>query len=192
MESGITKVVRGGALASWVALGVMTYVYVVGELSHFLLGIVSRPMSQELHYGNLACLPNPEAPVQSDSCRTITNATSCMEFEKESNETTCVWDYSGLGLEYQVLAGPAFVAVFTTAGVIFGTISDRFSRKMVVTVCCGALTIATGLTGAAMSYWQLVILRMITGAGESAFTPACSSMLSDMFHEVIEFSHVQH
>lgn len=67
--------VKSGALASWVALGVMTYVYVVGELSHFLLGIVSRPMSQELHYGDQACLPNPEAPQQSGTCRTITNAT---------------------------------------------------------------------------------------------------------------------
>lgn len=34
-----------------------------------------------------------------------------------------------------------------------------------------------------MAYWQLVILRMIMGAGESAFTPACSSMISDMFPE---------
>ena len=59
----------------WVYLGVMTYTYLGGELSHFLLGIVSRPMSQELHYGDLACLPNPEAATQSNSCRDIRNET---------------------------------------------------------------------------------------------------------------------
>lgn len=177
----------------WVYLGVMTYTYLVGELSHFLLGIVSRPMSQELHYGDLACLPNPEAATQSTSCRDIGNETQCNTFLEEDegstdnalNTTTCVWDYSGLGLQYQVLAGPAFVAVFTTCGVLIGAIADRFNRKIVVTICCGVLTLATGLTGAAMNYWQLVILRMLMGAGESSFTPVCSSMISDLFPESI-------
>ncbi|XP_042205827.1 protein spinster homolog 1-like [Homarus americanus] len=183
MEYTVTKTTESGSSwLTWVSLGVMTYVYVVGELSHFLLGIVSRPMSQELHYGDHACLPNPQVPEQSPECRTL-NSSSCGNLLEEDNNTTCVWDYSGLGLDYQVLAGPAFVAVFTTAGVIIGFISDKFNRKVVVTVCCGVLTLATGLTGAAMNYWQLVILRMTTSAGESAFTPACSSMISDMFHE---------
>ncbi|XP_045589099.1 hexuronate transporter isoform X2 [Procambarus clarkii] len=173
---------KEGSGVRYLSLGVMTYVYVVGELSHFLLGIVSRPMSQELHYGDHACLPNPNISLQSDECRPL-DATSCNDLLEGDNQTTCVWDYSGLGLQYQVLAGPAFVAVFTTAGVIIGVISDRFNRKLVVLVCCMALTLATGLTGAAMAYWQLVILRMIMGAGESAFTPACSSMISDMFPE---------
>ncbi|XP_069987687.1 protein spinster homolog 1 [Penaeus vannamei] len=168
---------------TWLGLIVLAYVYVVGELSHFLLGIVSRPMSQDLHYGDRACLPNPEAPQQSSACITATNATACAALEQQGNISSCTWDYSGLGLQYQVLAGPAFVAVFTTAGVIIGVIADKFNRKIVVTICCAVLTVATGLTGAAMSYWQLVILRMTMGAGESGFSPACSSMISDMFPE---------
>ncbi|KAK8719864.1 hypothetical protein OTU49_013723, partial [Cherax quadricarinatus] len=108
-------------------------------------GIVSRPMSQELHYGDHACLPNPNLSNKSDECRPL-NETSCPLLLEDDKNSTCVWDYSGLGLQYQVLAGPAFVAVFTTAGVIIGIISDRFNRKTVVTVCCAALTLATGLT----------------------------------------------
>ncbi|XP_050708531.1 sphingosine-1-phosphate transporter SPNS2-like isoform X2 [Eriocheir sinensis] len=183
-----------GRLLPWVTLGVMSYMYLVGELSHFLLGIVSRPMSQELHYGDIACLPNPEAATQSDECKEFDNKTECLSLLEGDGDltttspnntvlTTCVWDYSGLGLAYQVLAGPAFVAVFTTAGVIISAIADRFNRKVVVTVCCGVLTFATGMTGAAMTYWQLVILRMLMGAGESSFTPVCSSMISDLFPE---------
>lgn len=38
-------------------------------------------------------------------------------------------------------------------------------RKVVVTVCCAVLTLATGLTASAQSYWHLVILRMLMGAG---------------------------
>ncbi|XP_069987762.1 uncharacterized protein [Penaeus vannamei] len=70
---------------TWLGLIVLAYVYVVGELSHFLLGIVSRPMSQDLHYGDRACLPNPEAPQQSSACITATNATAYASFE------SCIW-----------------------------------------------------------------------------------------------------
>nr|XP_027236529.1 protein spinster homolog 1-like [Penaeus vannamei] len=115
--------------------------------------------------------------------RALSNLSHCAALEQQGNISSCTWDYSGLGLQYQVLAGPAFVAVFTTAGVIIGVIADKFNRKIVVTICCAVLTVATGLTGAAMSYWQLVILRMTMGAGESGFSPACSSMISDMFPE---------
>ncbi|XP_064086730.1 protein spinster-like isoform X2 [Macrobrachium nipponense] len=167
----------------WGGLSVLTYVYVVGELSHFLLGIVSRPMAQEIHYGDKACLPNPEVDLQSRDCQDIKNVTECELYHEDDFTKLCVWDYSGLGIEYQVLAGPAFVAVFTTAGVFIGFLADRVNRKVVVSVCCGLLCLSTGLMGAAVSYWQLVGLRMLMGAGESAFSPVCSSMISDMFPE---------
>lgn len=53
---------------------------------------------------------------------------SCDDLLESENVTVCVWDYSGLGMEYQVLAGPAFVFVFTTAGIVIGAISDKFNR----------------------------------------------------------------
>ncbi|KAK4308786.1 hypothetical protein Pmani_019543 [Petrolisthes manimaculis] len=180
-----SETIKRWSLGRWVSLCVMSYVYLVGELSHFLLGIVTRPLSQELHYGDQACLPNPEAQHSSTQCRTYTNSSSCAEALESENITLCVWDYSGVGMQYQILAGPAFVFVFTTAGVVIGAISDKFNRKVVVTVCCGILTLATGLTASAQTYWHLVILRMLMGAGESSFTPACSSMISDMFPEVL-------
>lgn len=37
----------------------------------------------------------------------------------------CEWGYNGLGIDYQVLAGPAFMAVFTVVGVILGVIADK-------------------------------------------------------------------
>lgn len=37
----------------------------------------------------------------------------------------CEWNYNGLGLEYQLLAGPSFIFVFTVIGVILGVAADR-------------------------------------------------------------------
>ncbi|XP_076067893.1 D-galactonate transporter [Oratosquilla oratoria] len=174
----------------WVHLSILTMVYVIGELSHFLLGIVTRPMSQDIHYGDRACLPNPSLSTSTD-CHEATNVTECSNMNLDGASLTdafteispshCIWDYSGLGLEYQILAGPAFIAVFTTTGILLGIAADRVNRKLLVTSCCLLLSVATGLMGAATSFWHLVVLRMLIGAGESSFSPACSSLISDIF-----------
>jgi hypothetical protein len=47
----------------------------------------------------------------------------------ELNGTSyCEWTYNGLGLDYQILAGPNFIAVYTVVGVILGIVADRFNR----------------------------------------------------------------
>lgn len=45
-----------------------------------------------------------------------------------SNKSVCSWDYDGSGVQYQVLAGPAFIAVFTISGIIIGTLGDIYNR----------------------------------------------------------------
>ena len=42
----------------------------------------------------------------------------------------CEWNYNGLGLDYQILAGPSFIAVFTIAGVILGFAADKYKRQV--------------------------------------------------------------
>lgn len=41
----------------------------------------------------------------------------------------CEWNYNGLGLDYQLLAGPSFMAVFSFFGVVAGIAADRFNRQ---------------------------------------------------------------
>lgn len=43
-------------------------------------------------------------------------------------EEHCEWDRNGLGYEYQWLAGPTFIGVYTIVGVFFGIAADRFNR----------------------------------------------------------------
>lgn len=180
--------------SKWVQLATLTLVYVVGELSHFLLGVVTTPMSQELHYGDYGCLANPELgtedlqpPSGQLQCYTGNSSETCAALwvSPSTNTSGCVWDYSGLGMQYQLLAGPAFVAVFTLVGIPMGFMADVFNRKIVLTCCMILLTAALTLMGAANRYWHLVVLRMMVAAGESSFAPAASSIISDMFTQSI-------
>lgn len=77
----------------------------------------------------------------------------------------CEWNYNGLGLDYQILAGPSFIAVFTVVGVILGIIADKYNRVKLLAVCTLVFSIAIILMGAVKEYWQLVLLRMVLAAG---------------------------
>lgn len=100
----------------------------------------------------------------------------------------CEWNYNGLGIDYQVLAGPAYMAVFTVVGVILGIVADkyeylyfvfygvfpdvimrvfsrRYNRVRVLAGCTLVFSIAIILMGSVKEYWHLVVLRMIMAAG---------------------------
>ena len=75
----------------------------------------------------------------------------------------CSWEYSGLGIEYQVsegfliiayfhfllqiLAGPAFVAVFSVSGVFISVLSDKLKARVsrVILVGSGAAVFSAGV-----------------------------------------------
>lgn len=58
--------------AEWWTLFLLGCTYSTGELGHFLLGSVSRPMAQELHFGDKACLKNNEVTnISSATCSGI-------------------------------------------------------------------------------------------------------------------------
>lgn len=84
-------------------------------------------------------------------------------------------------LQLGVLSGLAFTLVYATIGIPLGSVADRVSRRYLVTACIGlwsAMTVATGLAG---HYSHLLLTRAGVALGESGFTPAIHSMLSDFF-----------
>ncbi|KAF9406711.1 hypothetical protein HW555_013018 [Spodoptera exigua] len=95
----------------------------------------------------------------------------------------CEWGYNGLGIDYQVLAGPAFMAVFTVVGVILGVVADKFNRARILSFCTLIFVIAILLMGTVKEYWHLVLLRMIMAAGESGCNPLATGILTDLFPE---------
>lgn len=95
----------------------------------------------------------------------------------------CEWNYNGLGIEYQLLAGPTFILVFTIVGVILGFAADRYNRVKMLCVCTFVFAAAILLQGTVKTYWQMIILRMMMAAGESGCNPLATGIMSDIFPE---------
>lgn len=95
----------------------------------------------------------------------------------------CEWNYNGLGLDYQLLAGPSFILVFTLMGVVLGFIADKYNRVHCMCICSVIFAVAVFLQGSSQSYWQLVVLRMLMAAGESGYNPLATGIIADLFGE---------
>ncbi|XP_014216741.1 uncharacterized protein LOC106645405 [Copidosoma floridanum] len=167
------------------ALAVVSLGYVIGELGHYLIGVTSKAIATDLHYGDIACQFNSstleltELPIQCDTA----NSSEVCESLEVNGTRYCEWNYNGLGLDYQILAGPSFIAVFTIVGVILGIAADRFNRVRMLSVCTLVFGVAVILQGAVTNYWQLFILRMLAAAGEAGCNPLSTGLLSDWFDE---------
>ena len=146
------------------SLALLTLSYLVGEMGHFLLGATSRAMAQDLQYGDQACLCSDQ-----------------LEEKEECLEAGCVWDYTGRGMEYQVLAGPTFILVFSVSGVMFGLAADYINRMRLLGGAVCLFSSAILLTSVSTTYWELVLARMLLAAGESACSPVCVSLISDLY-----------
>lgn len=108
------------------SLGLQTSAFVIGEVSHFLIGTVSQEMARSLHYGDKSCLQHSNASLRFGR----TNA-ECDQFNEEWCESHqgCQYLENGQGMKYQTLAGPTFVIVFTLSGILMGYLADKTPRQ---------------------------------------------------------------
>ena len=175
-----------GSKGDWSAynsylLALMSLGYIVGEIAHFLINTTSREVAQDIEFGDQSCYAT-------DGVDAPSGAVSCEDLEAEAEcaaQNHCQWNYNGLGIEYQVLAGPSWVAVYTVCNVIVGVISDNFAdsfgRDNIQAVGVLVFSVSCLLMGVSNAYWQLVILRMGIAAGEATCRPTANSMIADMF-----------
>lgn len=92
------------------------------------------------------------------SCRNATN-------NQTHDSGICYYDYNGQGLEYQIVAGPAFTVIYTFGGIFISYIAEKYNRKAMLAICLMFWSVMTLLTGFVKEYWQLVILRFGLGFG---------------------------
>jgi MFS family permease len=87
--------------------------------------------------------------------------------ELGAEDAECSWEYTGLGMDYQLLVGPAFMAVFTVGSILWGLVADREDIDRLHLLVVSSLTFSTALvlTAFAQTYWQLVGLRMLSALG---------------------------
>ncbi|XP_060533613.1 protein spinster homolog 1 [Cylas formicarius] len=166
-------------------LAIVSIGYVVGELGHYMIGVTSKAIAMDLHFGDITCQLNTTEYFISDlpiACSEANNSETCLSYNINGTPY-CEWNYNGLGIDYQVLAGPSFIAVFTIVGVLMGYLADKFNRVKMLGGCTVIFSIAIILSGGVNEFWQLVLLRMIMAAGESACNPLATGILSDIFPE---------
>ena len=76
-----------------------------------------------------------------------------------------MWDFTATGIQYEVLAGPAFTLFFTLVAVPLGLLAGapRVNRKLAIAICLvlwSAMTLAASFTS---SFWQLLLTRIGLG-----------------------------
>lgn len=83
--------------------------------------------------------------------------------------------------QVSLLLGTAFAVVYGIAGIPFGLLADRISRRALI--LCGAIVWSAGTVGCgyANSFAQLFAARIVVGLGESVLSPAAISLISDYF-----------
>lgn len=180
--------IQGFTVQNSITLALLTLAFIVGEMSHFLIGSMSLDMARDIHYGTMQCYLQKDMEGMDGYTQE-----SCKEFETEevcnaANSTSdanvtniCMWEYTGRGLEYQVIAGPVFVVIFTFSGVIMGFLGDKVVRTRLLGVCIMLFSVCGTVTAFVQTYWQLVVLRMGIAAGEAALRPIAGSLLADLF-----------
>ncbi|MBO9604104.1 MAG: MFS transporter [Novosphingobium sp.] len=79
------------------------------------------------------------------------------------------------------LMGPAFVIVYSFAGVPIAWLADRTGRRNIIAAGLAFWSAVTALTGAAQSLVHLLAARMALGVGEASNMAPTSALIGDMF-----------
>jgi MFS transporter, Spinster family, sphingosine-1-phosphate transporter len=90
---------------------------------------------------------------------------------------------AGLGLTDANLGSlmSGFLVVYTLVAPIFGSLGDRRSRPKLIALGVAIWSVATALSGFAVSYLTLFLARATVGVGEAAYVTIAPSLLSDYF-----------
>ncbi|XP_005094596.1 protein spinster homolog 1 isoform X2 [Aplysia californica] len=163
---------------------VLLLAYLFNQLDRYMLAITITPLAQEVQFGDKACFVNKSVPDYGEPL--ACNGTDMMQCESVLNPNGteyCRWDYNGQGWDYQILAGPVFILIYTFSGIFIGFAADQYNRKLLLAFCLAFWSAMTLLTGFVKEYWQLAILRFALGLGEAGCTPFAASLIADYFTE---------
>jgi MFS family permease len=85
-------------------------------------------------------------------------------------------------LQIALLAGYAFAVIYAIAGLLLGSVADRWHRPRLIATGLFIWSALTAASGLAQNFWQLGVARFFIGIGEATLTPAAIAMLGDVFH----------
>src|SRR5579872_6202631 len=79
------------------------------------------------------------------------------------------------------LSGIAFALFYSVLGVPIARWADRGNRVTIISLSVALWSAAVALCGAARSFVQLMLIRVIVGVGESGCVPASLSLIAGHF-----------
>jgi len=79
------------------------------------------------------------------------------------------------------LLGTAFTLFYAVVGVPIGRLSDKWVRTRLISAGVAVWSVLTAASGLAWNYTVLVLARLGVGVGEATCSPACQSLLGDLF-----------
>jgi MFS family permease len=77
------------------------------------------------------------------------------------------------------LIGSAFMYVYAFGSPVAGYLGDRLRRKDLILGGCLFWSAVTVMTGWCAKLWQFIVVRALTGLGETFYFPSATSLLSD-------------
>jgi len=77
------------------------------------------------------------------------------------------------------LIGSAFMYVYAFGSPVAGYLGDRLRRKDLILGGCLFWSAVTALTGWCGKLWHFIVVRALTGLGETFYFPSATSLLSD-------------
>ena len=81
----------------------------------------------------------------------------------------------------QLLAGYAFSIVYSCAGLMLGSLADRWHRPRLLALGLLVWSAMTAASGLAQNFWQMGLARIFVAVGEATLTPAAIAMIGDLF-----------
>ncbi|XP_041482158.1 D-galactonate transporter-like [Lytechinus variegatus] len=173
----------GGQWKAIYVIFLLTLLNAANKMDRYVLIEVIKEMADDLEFGDRSCL---NATVYIDPTDSVEEREKykcdpqrCEETEivslndTASNVTSCHWVYWGTGLEYQLLAGPAFIVVVGLMRIplTFAMEHGRINGRNILVACSIAWSLATLLTGFATEVWHVYVCRVLLGLFQAPFSP---------------------
>jgi predicted MFS family arabinose efflux permease len=83
--------------------------------------------------------------------------------------------------QFGFLVGAVWVLSYSTASLLAGALSDRYSRTRILAVSILIWSACTAASGHASSYGQMTLARLLVACGEAGLVPPALSLLLDLF-----------
>lgn len=80
-----------------------------------------------------------------------------------------------------LLIGYAFIVLYSVAGMLFGTVADRWNRPRLIAIGLTLWAAATVVSGLSQNFLQIALLRLLVGTGAAVLTPTALGMLADVY-----------